>query len=54
MQNIPSKKEKKNDDESKARKSKPTDQEFPPPNGIHRQAKPIRKSKVTKSHKAIQ
>jgi len=40
--------------ESKTRKSKPTDQEFPPKTGIHEQHKPEQKGKVTKSHKAIQ
>jgi len=53
MQNISSKKEKISD-ESKTRKSKPSDQEFPSPNGIHKQSKAIKTSKKAKSHKAIQ
>jgi len=51
---MSSKKEKKTSNESEARESKPSDQEFPPKTGIHKQAKPIQKGKVTKSHKAIQ
>ncbi|WP_179371129.1 hypothetical protein [Nitrosopumilus ureiphilus] len=31
-----------------------SDQEFPPPKGMHKQAKPITKNKKAKSHKAIQ
>jgi len=46
-------KERKIDDESKARKSKPTDQEFPPSERVHKQKKPIVKTKKAKSHKAI-
>ncbi|MDH3657901.1 MAG: hypothetical protein OEM77_07170 [Nitrosopumilus sp.] len=53
MQKALAKKEKKSSKESEARKSKPSDQEFPPTKGIHKQSKPIRKGKVTKSHKAI-
>jgi len=53
MQKTPAKKEKKPSKESEARKSKPSEQEFPPTTGIHKQSKPIRKGKVTKSRKAI-
>ncbi len=53
MQNKSSKKE-KTSDELEARKSTPSDQEFPPKTGIRKQAKPIKTSKKEKSHKAIQ
>lgn len=53
MQNNPTKKE-KTSYESEARKSKPTDQEFPPTKGLHKQDKPFVRTKKAKSHKAIQ
>ena len=46
-------KERKIDGGSKARKRKPTDQEFPPSESVHKQKKPIVKTKKAKSHKAI-
>lgn len=45
---------KKSDATSNPRKEKPTDQEFPPPKGIHKQKKPVVRAKKAKSHKAIQ
>jgi hypothetical protein len=48
------KKEKKTSNESKAGKENPTNQEFPPREGIHKQPKLERKTNKRKSHKAIQ
>jgi hypothetical protein len=48
------KKEKKTSNESKAGKENPTNQEFPPREGIHKQTRPFVKTKKAKSHKAIQ
>ncbi|MBM2852869.1 MAG: hypothetical protein HW420_1416, partial [Candidatus Nitrosotenuis sp.] len=54
LQHSPSKKNKQlTNDENKIRIEKRSYQEHPPAKGIQKQSKPTKKTKVTKSHKAI-
>jgi len=54
LQHSPSKKNKQlTNDENKIRIEKRSYQEHPPTKGIQKQSKPTKKTKVTKSHKAI-